>query len=105
MYIYTPSSQDFETVIALNVLFQYLQDTSASPFYQAFVEREFPIASDVDYDAKNFVETGLCLYFSGVPFRQDGGGDGGEEDEDVSMSEADEKNNDDTSSIESEEDG
>ncbi|KAJ3272488.1 hypothetical protein HK104_004459, partial [Borealophlyctis nickersoniae] len=63
-----PPSEDMFTIVALDVLFRYLHETSASPFAQAFVERPDPYASQVDVELKGFVETSIVLIFSGVPY-------------------------------------
>ncbi|KAI8826708.1 uncharacterized protein EV422DRAFT_511122 [Fimicolochytrium jonesii] len=62
-----PPSEDITTIVALDVLFRYLHETSASPFSQAFVERETPFASQVDFEVRGYVETAIELVFSGVP--------------------------------------
>ncbi|KAJ3274863.1 hypothetical protein HDU76_010682, partial [Blyttiomyces sp. JEL0837] len=62
-----PPSDDVETNVAIDVMMRYLQDTSASPLHQTFVEAEEAWASDVDYDTRGFVETLIAMYFSGVP--------------------------------------
>jgi hypothetical protein len=78
---------DFKTSVALEVLLRYLHDTgmaiglivlAASPFYQAFVEIDNPIASDVDSELKGYLCGAVALHFSGVPFRK--GADVEEED-------------------------
>ncbi|KAI8915216.1 Metalloenzyme, LuxS/M16 peptidase-like protein [Powellomyces hirtus] len=66
-----PPSEDIFTIVALDVLFRYLQETSASPFLQRFVERKDPYASQVDFDLRGFVETAIELVFSGVPYVSD----------------------------------
>jgi Zn-dependent M16 (insulinase) family peptidase len=81
-----PASEEFATILSLDVLMRYLTDTSASPLYQAFVERgEEAWATEVDYDVRGFVQVGMLLYFSGVPYVGagsaevvDGEGEGGE---------------------------
>ncbi|KAI9201919.1 Metalloenzyme, LuxS/M16 peptidase-like protein [Polychytrium aggregatum] len=62
-----PQSSDLKTCVSLEVIFRYLQDTSASPFYQEFVERAVPFASEVDFELKSYLESAFMLYFSGVP--------------------------------------
>lgn len=64
-----PSTFDIKTMIALDILFRFLHETSASPFSQAFVERRNPLASHVDFDVKGCIDTSLLLLFSGVPVR------------------------------------
>jgi Zn-dependent M16 (insulinase) family peptidase len=64
-----PHLQDQETCIALNILMTYLQENSASPLYQAFVERPKPLASAIDFDWLSFPSTGILLMFSGIPYR------------------------------------
>ncbi|KAJ3217338.1 hypothetical protein HK099_005514 [Clydaea vesicula] len=67
-----PYTKDLKDVVALEVLFRYLSDTAASPLNQKFVEIDSPMASSCDFDLKYYVESGLCLYFSGVPYRSEG---------------------------------
>ncbi|KAI8903628.1 Metalloenzyme, LuxS/M16 peptidase-like protein [Gorgonomyces haynaldii] len=62
-----PHSQDIKTLLSLDVLFRYLNDTPASPFAQAFVELEEPYCADIDFEIKPFHQTMLMLTFSGVP--------------------------------------
>ena len=62
-----PQSSDLYTIMALHVLMRMLRDTSASPLYQAFVERAEPIASDIDYDIKPSCQSMISLIFSGIP--------------------------------------
>ncbi|KAG5455632.1 MAG: hypothetical protein BJ554DRAFT_4886, partial [Olpidium bornovanus] len=47
-----PRSQDFRTILAIDVLFRYLHETKASPLAQRFVERN--LASNVDYELKGY---------------------------------------------------
>eukprot|EP01105_Mastigella_eilhardi_P025092 TRINITY_DN6714_c0_g2_i3.p1 TRINITY_DN6714_c0_g2~~TRINITY_DN6714_c0_g2_i3.p1 ORF type:complete len:379 (-),score=100.02 TRINITY_DN6714_c0_g2_i3:202-1338(-) len=54
-----PSVWDVETCLSLEVLFRYLQEGAASPFRQRFVERDTPLAADVDLDVVNFKQTGI----------------------------------------------
>ncbi|KAJ3070608.1 hypothetical protein HDU98_006362 [Podochytrium sp. JEL0797] len=61
-----PESNDFRTIVALDIVLRLLQDTSASPLYQAFVETEEPWAAEVDYDIKSYLKTAVVIYFSGV---------------------------------------
>ncbi|KAF9201070.1 hypothetical protein BGZ49_008702, partial [Haplosporangium sp. Z 27] len=67
-----PSTFDIKTMVALDILFRFLHETSASPFSQAFVERRNPLASHVDFDVKGCIDTSLLLLFSGVPVRSKG---------------------------------
>jgi len=55
-------------MVALDVIFRYLYETSASPLCQRFIEKKVPIASDVDFELKATVDTCLFLIFSGVPY-------------------------------------
>ncbi|KAI8598334.1 hypothetical protein EDD21DRAFT_382799 [Dissophora ornata] len=64
-----PSTFDIKTMVALDILFRFLHETSASPFSQAFVERRNPLASNVDFDVKGCIDTSLLVLFSGVPIR------------------------------------
>ncbi|KAF9182304.1 hypothetical protein BGZ50_004980 [Haplosporangium sp. Z 11] len=64
-----PNTFDIKSMVALDILFRFLHETSASPFSQAFVERRNPIASHVDFDVKGCIDTSLLLLFSGVPIR------------------------------------
>ena len=65
-----PVSNDLETVMALDVLLRFMQETSASPLYQCFVERSNPLADDIDFEFKLSVNTMMLLTFSGVPFAE-----------------------------------
>jgi Zn-dependent M16 (insulinase) family peptidase len=62
-----PQSEDFKTILALEVLFRYFNDNPSSLFPQTFVERRDPYATDIDFDIKAFVDTTIVLIFSGVP--------------------------------------
>ncbi|KAF9965299.1 hypothetical protein BGZ70_005101 [Mortierella alpina] len=64
-----PNTHDVKSMVALDILFRYLHETSASPFSQAFVERRNPNASHVDFDVKGCIDTSLLLLFSGIPVR------------------------------------
>ncbi|KAG0264586.1 hypothetical protein BGZ95_003552 [Linnemannia exigua] len=64
-----PNIYDIRTMVALDILFRFLHETSASPFSQEFVERRNPIASHVDFDVKGCMDSSLLLLFSGVPIR------------------------------------
>ncbi|TPX40564.1 hypothetical protein SeMB42_g05945 [Synchytrium endobioticum] len=66
-----PPSDDTQALLALDVLFRYLQDTAASPFAQKFVELENPYASDVDFDLRCYIQSVLVLSFNGVPYKAD----------------------------------
>ena len=94
-----PASEDLETIVALIVLFRYFQDTPASPFSQAFVERPDPLAASVDYDFKGYVETCLILDFTGVPYHCVE--EASQEDMETSESEINEDGSDDTGDSES----
>ncbi|KAJ3115080.1 hypothetical protein HK100_001465 [Physocladia obscura] len=61
-----PDAEDFKTIVSLDIILRLLQDTSASPLYQAFVENDDPWCAEVDYDIKSFLKTALVVYFSGV---------------------------------------
>jgi Zn-dependent M16 (insulinase) family peptidase len=61
-----PPLSDLKTLVALNVLFRALCETSASPLYQAFVECNPPIANSIDYDIKFYLQTSIALVFSGI---------------------------------------
>jgi Zn-dependent M16 (insulinase) family peptidase len=62
-----PQSEDFKTILALEVLFRYFNDNPSSLFPQKFVERRDPYSTDIDFDIKAFVDTTIVLIFSGVP--------------------------------------
>ncbi|KAG0267056.1 hypothetical protein DFQ27_009203 [Actinomortierella ambigua] len=64
-----PGTHDVKTMIALDILFRFLHETSASPFAQAFTERRNPLASHVDFEVKGCIDTSLVLLFSGIPVR------------------------------------
>ncbi|KAF9903549.1 hypothetical protein BX616_001595 [Lobosporangium transversale] len=65
-----PGTSDLHSMVALDILFRFLHETSASPFAQAFVERRNPMASHVDFDVKGCIDSSLLLLFSGVPIRR-----------------------------------
>ncbi|KAG0032753.1 hypothetical protein BGZ81_010152 [Podila clonocystis] len=67
-----PNTFDVKTMVALDILFRFLHETSASPFSQEFVERRNPLASHVDFEVKGCMDTSLLLLFSGVPIRSKG---------------------------------
>ncbi|KAJ2901190.1 hypothetical protein IWW38_000155 [Coemansia aciculifera] len=62
-----PPSSDAETVIAIEMLLDYLADNSSSPLNQRFVERTSPLASDVAAEVTGTVPSTVILHFSGVP--------------------------------------
>lgn len=62
-----PPLHDLYTLTAMDVLFRYLQDTSASPIQQRFVECKHPLASGVACYLREFPQCVLHLQFSGVP--------------------------------------
>ncbi|KAJ1659438.1 hypothetical protein IWQ61_001487 [Dispira simplex] len=64
-----PPIEDVRTSLALTILFRYLQENSASPFYQALVETDDPWATHVDFNIHEYVETCLELNFYGVPYK------------------------------------
>lgn len=70
-----PASEDFKTIVAIDVLFRHLHETPASLLAQKFVETASPLASDIDFELKGHVDTCLCLIFSGVPFSKEANGD------------------------------
>ncbi|RZF32151.1 hypothetical protein LSTR_LSTR004014 [Laodelphax striatellus] len=55
---------------ALNLLFKYLTDTSASPLAKAFVEIEDPYASDVSYASFENSDSLLMITFESVPLNK-----------------------------------
>eukprot|EP00727_Mastigamoeba_balamuthi_P009594 m51a1_g5257 hypothetical protein (1336) ;mRNA; f:85508-91428 len=64
-----PEWHDVETAAALEVLFRHLQESAASPLRQRFVERDEPLASDVDVDVLPYRTGSIEFTFSGVPRR------------------------------------
>ncbi|ORX60755.1 hypothetical protein BCR36DRAFT_272715 [Piromyces finnis] len=77
-----PGLENLKEMVALDVVFRYLYETSASPLCQRFIEKKVPIASDVDFELKATVDTCLFLIFSGVPYNTEdnkGSNDGTEE--------------------------
>ncbi|KAJ1969347.1 hypothetical protein IWQ62_000684 [Dispira parvispora] len=64
-----PPIEDVRTSLAVTILFRYLQENSASPFYQALVETDDPWATHVDFSIHEYVETCLELNFYGVPYK------------------------------------
>ncbi|KAI8622487.1 hypothetical protein BC830DRAFT_1195746 [Chytriomyces sp. MP71] len=87
-----PMSHDFRTIVGLDIVLRYLQDTSASPLYQAFVENDEPWAAEVDYDIKSYLQTAIVLYFSGVKCKEGENEDGFESmDEDAKTDDGNEE--------------
>ena len=86
-----PALENLKDIVGLDVIFRYLNETSASPLYQRFIERKIPLASDVDFELKGTVDTCLFLIFSGVPYITEGG-----KDQEV---EADDENNNDNNNM------
>ncbi|KAJ2029035.1 hypothetical protein IWW57_001888 [Coemansia sp. S610] len=88
-----PPSSDAETVVAIEMLLDYLAETSSSPLKQRFVERPSPLASDIAVEVMGTVPSTVLLHFSGVPHpssdepahdddsESDGSGDESEEEE------------------------
>ena len=60
-----PRVDDLETGVALEALFLFLGDSSASPFSQRFVEHE-PVASYVDLQYKPYIKSSIIINFEGV---------------------------------------
>ena len=61
-----PPLWDLKSCMALDILLTYLQENSASPLHQFFVERIHPLASSVHFDWLTSSPTGISLTFSGV---------------------------------------
>ncbi|KAL3897236.1 MAG: hypothetical protein SGCHY_003555 [Lobulomycetales sp.] len=98
------TASNFKTSVALEVLLRYLEGTTASPFYQKFVEIEDPIATDIESELKGFVCGALAIYFTGVPYRS-GADESESEGEDGSDAESDPMDKDDEESSDSVADG
>lgn len=62
-----PANFDLESSLVLDILICAMNDTSASPLYQRFVERENPLANCIDFEVKWFLRTSMVCIFSGVP--------------------------------------
>lgn len=61
-----PPSDDLESIISLEILFRFLTVSASSPFHQKFVECSQPIASDVEYEFRNYFDTSFTIVFDGV---------------------------------------
>lgn len=57
---------EFKTTIALSLLIEYLNDTAASPLQQAFVERQDPYCSSIEFCLIENSESCMYLSFAGV---------------------------------------
>ncbi|KAJ3129268.1 hypothetical protein HK098_001966 [Nowakowskiella sp. JEL0407] len=75
-----PPTEDVITCTSLDILLRYLNDSSASPFFQEFVERDDPLASDVDFELRAYSTSALILIFSGVPYHESSNDVDGDED-------------------------
>eukprot|EP00112_Aurelia_sp_Birch-Aquarium-sp1_P017903 Seg42.13_Seg42.8 transcript_id=Seg42.13_Seg42.8/GoldUCD/mRNA.D3Y31 product="putative protein C05D11.1" protein_id=Seg42.13_Seg42.8/GoldUCD/D3Y31 len=62
-----PHVQEYYDLAALDILMQYLTDTSAAPLQKELVEIEDPFCSDIDYSEMENLETSFYLKASGVP--------------------------------------
>ncbi|CDK28581.1 unnamed protein product [Kuraishia capsulata CBS 1993] len=62
-----PDGMDLLMNQAVDVLGEYLTNSSIALLRKAFVEIENPLAVSVEYYTDDFVRTGLNLYFSSVP--------------------------------------
>jgi Zn-dependent M16 (insulinase) family peptidase len=60
---------DIKTCVALEVLMRYLQDNSASPLRQRFVESASPWAGYIWYELEYYVRPYISITFGGVPCR------------------------------------
>ncbi|KAJ1725212.1 hypothetical protein LPJ53_000635 [Coemansia erecta] len=74
-----PMPEDVETVVALEVLLEYLAENSSSPLMQRFVERRRPLASAVAYGVEKVIPCTIEVQFSGVPYAAGRRGAGGDE--------------------------
>jgi len=70
-----PHIGDMDTIIAMEVLFRYLQSNASSPMYQRFVERESPLCSEVAYCMSEYERTYVALTFNGIPTDRDADSD------------------------------
>ena len=84
-----PPSEDVYTIYALEVLFRHLNDNPSSLLAQTFIERQDPLASDVDLEIKSHIDSPIFCIFSGVPTLK--GLDGKDEDDDKEEEEEDDE--------------
>ncbi|KAJ1854945.1 hypothetical protein LPJ73_002397, partial [Coemansia sp. RSA 2703] len=84
-----PMPEDVETVVALEVLLEYLAENSSSPLMQRFVERRQPLASAVSYDVESVIPCTIEMQFSGVPYAA--GRQSGSDEDEAGGSDADEE--------------
>ena len=73
-----PFLKDLKSLVAVNILFRALCESSAAPISQAFVECNPPICNSVDYDIRFYYNTCIVIIFSGI----ENGSSQAEEDED-----------------------
>lgn len=62
-----PYAKDIGDVLAVQVLMEYLTDTSISPLQREFVENESPYCNDVSFNVTENSECLINLMFSNVP--------------------------------------
>ncbi|KAJ2727182.1 hypothetical protein GGI07_000066 [Coemansia sp. Benny D115] len=63
-----PPVEDLETVVALEMLIDYMTEDTASPLRKRFTNRPVPIASDIKFELSILYPTMIELSFTEVPF-------------------------------------
>ncbi|MFH4979226.1 hypothetical protein AB6A40_005935 [Gnathostoma spinigerum] len=62
-----PKASDLYTSVALEILFEYLQDTAVAPLQRDFIQLADPFASSVFFCLSEQSTSEIVLFFSGVP--------------------------------------
>ena len=62
-----PNVFDTADCILMDVIASFLTDGAASPMSQRFVELQYPLASSVQYQEREFYKTAWSFELSGVP--------------------------------------
>ncbi|KAJ2364623.1 hypothetical protein H4S01_003684, partial [Coemansia sp. RSA 2610] len=63
-----PASEDVATLVAVEILLEYLAEEASSPLSRRFVERPQPLASSVVGTIKESIPASLFITFEGVPY-------------------------------------
>ncbi|KAJ2454798.1 hypothetical protein EV183_001217 [Coemansia sp. RSA 2336] len=70
-----PASNDTETLVAVEIMLEYLAEETSSPLSRRFVQRACPLASSVTGYVKESIPSTLFIQFDGVPYGNDGSDD------------------------------
>ncbi|KAJ2847630.1 hypothetical protein IWW36_003755 [Coemansia brasiliensis] len=66
-----PPSNDTETLIAVEIMLEYLAEETSSPLSRRFVQRACPLASGVTGYIKESIPSTFFIQFDGVPYGND----------------------------------